>query len=199
VVAKRGHEDAVREILEKWDLTAAVIGEVIAEPVYRVTEGAKIVAEFPGSRLVTECPPIRPMRASPMRSGSCGRPIPSQFQSARRSRSTVDLRDAAVRSNHRQQVVAYRQYDSTVRTNTVIGPGGDAAVLRVRGTNKALAVKTDCNGRYVYLDPREADGSRWLRQHAMSPAPAHGRWRSRIASTSATRLALKSSISSRKQ
>ncbi|MFN2604491.1 MAG: AIR synthase related protein, partial [Gemmatimonadaceae bacterium] len=49
---------------------------------------------------------------------------------------------------------AYRQYDSTVRTNTVIGPGGDAAVLRVRGTTKALALKTDCNGRYVYLDPR---------------------------------------------
>ena len=49
---------------------------------------------------------------------------------------------------------AYRQYDSTVRTNTVIGPGGDAAVLRVRGTNKAIAVKTDCNGRYVYLEPR---------------------------------------------
>ncbi len=48
----------------------------------------------------------------------------------------------------------YRQYDTTVRTNTVIGPGGDAAVLRLRGTRKALAVKTDCNGRYVYLDPR---------------------------------------------
>src|ERR1700691_5834492 len=49
---------------------------------------------------------------------------------------------------------AYNQYDSTVRTNTVIGPGGDAAVLRVRGTQRALSVKTDCNGRYVYLDPR---------------------------------------------
>jgi phosphoribosylformylglycinamidine synthase len=49
---------------------------------------------------------------------------------------------------------AYRQYDSTVRTNTVIGPGGDAAVLRIRGTNRAIAVKTDCNGRYVYLEPR---------------------------------------------
>ncbi|HEU4879551.1 MAG TPA: AIR synthase related protein, partial [Gemmatimonadaceae bacterium] len=48
---------------------------------------------------------------------------------------------------------AYRQYDSTVRTNTVIGPGGDAAVLRIRGTSKAIAVKTDCNGRYTYLDP----------------------------------------------
>ena len=49
---------------------------------------------------------------------------------------------------------AYRQYDSTVRTNTVVGPGGDAAVIRVRGTNKALALKTDCNARYVFLDPR---------------------------------------------
>jgi phosphoribosylformylglycinamidine synthase subunit PurL len=49
---------------------------------------------------------------------------------------------------------AYRQYDSTVRTNTVVGPGGDAAVLRVRGTTKGIAVKTDCNGRYVHLDPR---------------------------------------------
>ncbi|MDQ8155428.1 MAG: AIR synthase related protein, partial [Gemmatimonadota bacterium] len=48
-----------------------------------------------------------------------------------------------------------RQYDSTVRTSTVMGPGdGDAAVIRVRGTTKAIAVKTDCNGRYVYLDPR---------------------------------------------
>jgi phosphoribosylformylglycinamidine synthase len=48
----------------------------------------------------------------------------------------------------------HRQYDTSVRTNTVIGPGGDAAVVRVRGTDRALALKTDCNGRYVYLDPR---------------------------------------------
>ena len=56
VVAKLGHEDDVRAILAKWDLEAAVIGEVIAEPVYRVTEGDRVVAEFRGSRLVTECP-----------------------------------------------------------------------------------------------------------------------------------------------
>src|SRR3954465_9413308 len=56
VVALRGHEAAVKEILTKWDLEAAVIGEVIAEPVYRVTEGTRVVAEFPGSRLVTDCP-----------------------------------------------------------------------------------------------------------------------------------------------
>ena len=48
----------------------------------------------------------------------------------------------------------YEQYDYMVRTNTVIQPGGDAAVVRIKGTNKALSIKTDCNGRYVYLDPR---------------------------------------------
>jgi phosphoribosylformylglycinamidine synthase len=48
----------------------------------------------------------------------------------------------------------FRQYDSTVRSNTVQGPGGDAAVIRLKGTEKGLAVSTDCNGRYVYLNPR---------------------------------------------
>src|SRR5208283_1050287 len=61
VVARRGHEDAVRDILAKWDLSAAVIGSVIAEPVYRVTEGDRVVAEFPGARLVTECPTYTPV------------------------------------------------------------------------------------------------------------------------------------------
>src|SRR6185295_11117994 len=60
VVAKKGREDKVRAVLEKWDLTAAVIGEVIAEPVYRVTEGDVVVAEFPGTRLVTDCPTYEP-------------------------------------------------------------------------------------------------------------------------------------------
>jgi phosphoribosylformylglycinamidine synthase len=60
VVARRGHERAVIDVLRKWDLEAAVIGEVIAEPVYRVTEGPRIVAEFPGTRLVTDCPVYEP-------------------------------------------------------------------------------------------------------------------------------------------
>jgi phosphoribosylformylglycinamidine synthase subunit PurL len=155
VVAKRGHENAVAEILQRWDLTASVIGEVIAEPVYRVTEGDTVVAEFPGSRLVTDCP-----RYSP---------------EARESDAIVRLRETDVASipelpeeadplwtlermlsspTIASKAWAYRQYDSTVRTNTVIGPGGDAAVLRLRGSNRAIAVKTDCNGRYVYLSPR---------------------------------------------
>jgi len=133
-----------------------VIGEVIAEPVYRVTEGAKIVAEFPGSRLVTECPSYSPdaRESDAIRILRAADPlaIPERAEEADPLWTLETLLSAPTIAS---KSWAYRPYDSTVRTNTVIGPGGDAAVLRVRGTNKALAVKTDCNGRYVYLDPRE--------------------------------------------
>lgn len=55
--------------------------------------------------------------------------------------------------NIASKIWVYQQYDTSVRTNTVVKPGSDAAVLRIRNTNKALAVKTDGNGRYIYLDP----------------------------------------------
>jgi len=155
VVAKRGHEDAVAAILTKWDLTAAVIGEVIAEPVYRVTEGDKVVAEFPGSRLVTECPSYSPdaRESSAIRALRAADPlaIPERAEETDPAWTLEQLLSAPTIAS---KAWAYRQYDSTVRTNTVVGPGGDAAVIRIRGTNKALAVKTDCNARYVFLDPR---------------------------------------------
>ncbi|GJG88567.1 phosphoribosylformylglycinamidine synthase subunit PurL [Gemmatimonadetes bacterium T265] len=156
VVARRGREDAVRAVLEKWDLTAAVIGEVIAEPVYRVTEGERVVAEFPGTRLVTDCPTYTP---------------DARESDAVRALRAVDVAATPARPEEADPLWAlgkllasptiaskrwvYRQYDTMVRTSTVVGPGGDAAVVRLRGTDRAVAVKTDCNGRHCYLDPRE--------------------------------------------
>jgi phosphoribosylformylglycinamidine synthase len=155
VVAKKGHEDAVRAILTKWDLTAAVIGEVIAEPVYRVTEGTTVVAEFPGSRLVTDCPSYSPAARESSEIAALRAADPSAIAERPEEKDPAwTLEQLLSAPTIASKAWAYRQYDSTVRTNTVIGPGGDAAVLRVRGTNKAIAVKTDCNGRYVYLDPR---------------------------------------------
>ena len=155
VVAKKGHEGAVRDILAKWDLTAAVIGEVISEPVYRVTEGDTVVAEFPGSRLVTDCPSYSPdARESTAIAELRGRDPLAIAERPEESDPAWTLERLLSAPTIASKAWAYRQYDSTVRTNTVVGPGGDAAVLRVRGTNKAIAVKTDCNGRYVYLDPR---------------------------------------------
>jgi phosphoribosylformylglycinamidine synthase len=155
VVAKKGHEDAVRAILTKWDLTAAVIGEVISEPVYRVTEGSRVVAEFPGSRLVTDCPVYSPAARESKDIINLRAIDPSSIPALAEERDHCwTLEQLLASPTIASKRWAYRQYDSTVRTNTVIGPGGDAAVLRIRGTNKAIALKTDCNGRYVYLDPR---------------------------------------------
>ncbi|HEY3257318.1 MAG TPA: phosphoribosylformylglycinamidine synthase subunit PurL, partial [Gemmatimonadaceae bacterium] len=155
VVARQGSEEKVRAILAKWDLAAEVIGQVIAEPVYRVTEGDRVVAEFPGSRLVTDCPRYSPPARenadiAALRSVDVSE-IAELPEESDRSWTLIQLLSSPTIAS---KAWAYRQYDSTVRTNTVIGPGGDAAVIRIRGTRKALALKTDCNGRYVYLDPR---------------------------------------------
>ncbi|HSA56359.1 MAG TPA: phosphoribosylformylglycinamidine synthase subunit PurL [Gemmatimonadaceae bacterium] len=156
VVARRGQEDAVREILARWDLNAEVIGEVIAEPVYRVTEGARVVAEFPGSRLVTDCPVYTPeARESEAIRALRARDVSAIPEQSFESDPMVTLERLLASPTIASKTWVVRQYDSTVRAGTVLGPGpADAAVVRLRGTRKAIALKTDCNGRYVYLEPR---------------------------------------------
>ena len=155
VVARKGHEDAVRAILGRWDLAAEVIGEIIAEPVYRVTEGDRVVAEFPGTRLVTDCPTYTPeARESATIARLRATDVAAIPERAEERDPLWTLERLLASPNVASKAWIYRQYDTTVRTNTVIGPGGDAAVVRLRHTSKALALKTDCNGRYVYLDPR---------------------------------------------
>ncbi|MDQ6718330.1 MAG: phosphoribosylformylglycinamidine synthase subunit PurL [Gemmatimonadota bacterium] len=155
VVARKGRENEVTAILEKWDLTSSVIGEVIAEPVYRVTEGDLVVAEFPGSRLVTDCPRYTPKAEESPDIVKLRATDPHSIAERAEERDPAwTLLQLLSSPSIASKAWAYRQYDSTVRTNTVIGPGGDAAVWRLRGTRKAVAMKVDGNGRYVYLDPR---------------------------------------------
>jgi phosphoribosylformylglycinamidine synthase len=155
VVAKLGHEEDVRAILAKWDLEAAVIGEVIAEPVYRVTEGARVVAEFPGSRLVTECPQyvLEPresdaLKAARGRSAHAVAPLDEERDHAWTLKRLLSSPTIASKK------WVWQQYDSTVRTSTMRGPGSDAAVVKLRGTDKAIALCIDGNGRHVALSPR---------------------------------------------
>ncbi len=155
VVAKLGHEDDVRAILAKWDLEAAVIGEVIAEPVYRVTEGERVVAEFPGSRLVTECPQyvLEPRESETLRAARGRDPYAVMpIEEERDHAWTLERLLSSPTIASKQWV--WQQYDSTVRTSTMRGPGSDAAVVTLRGTNKAIALCIDGNGRYVALSPR---------------------------------------------
>ncbi|MDF1501518.1 phosphoribosylformylglycinamidine synthase subunit PurL [Roseisolibacter sp. H3M3-2] len=156
VVAKKGHEDDVAAILQKWDLTAAVIGEVIAEPVYRVTEGDRVVAEFPGIRLVTDCPTYEPeARESDAIRAQRETDVAAIAELPEESDPVWTLTRLLSSPTIASKRWVHRQYDTMVRTSTVIGPGGDAAVVRLRGTDKAVALKVDCNGRYCHLDPYE--------------------------------------------
>ena len=125
VVAKRGHEPQVKAILAKWDLTAEVIGEVIAEPVYRVTEGDRVVAEFPGSRLVTDCPVYHPeARESETIAALRAHDVDAIPERPEEARSRVDVACRLLSSpTIASKAWVYRQYDTTVRTNTVHRPG----------------------------------------------------------------------------
>jgi phosphoribosylformylglycinamidine synthase len=155
VVAKLGHEDDVRAILAKWDLEAAVIGEVIAEPVYRVTEGERVVAEFPGSRLVTECPQyVLEPRESDTLKAARGRSAHAVVPRDEERDHAWTLERLLSSPTIASKKWVWQQYDSTVRASTVRGPGSDAAVVKLRGTDKAIALCIDGNGRHVALSPR---------------------------------------------
>jgi phosphoribosylformylglycinamidine synthase len=153
VVAEKGAEDEVRRILEKWELEAAEIGRVTDDGLFRVLERGKVVAEIPALPLTTGCPTYE-------REGVEGDEVKAlrqrRFPALREIKG--DQTDALVRLLGSPNIASKRwvhdQYDSTVRTSTALGPGGDAGVVRIRGTRKAVAAKTDCNGRYCYLSPR---------------------------------------------
>lgn len=150
VIVRKGCEDKVRAIFERWGLHSDVIGRVTADGMVRVKDSERIVAEVP-ARFFTEPPEyVREGRLDPavarlQRWMPDSLPLPGDY-------GGVLLRLLAWPDIASKEAV-FRQYDYTVQTNTVLGPGGDAAVLRIKGTNKAIALSTDGNGRYCYLDP----------------------------------------------
>jgi phosphoribosylformylglycinamidine synthase II len=154
VVARSGREDDVRAILGRWDLEAETIGEVTDTGRYVIREHGTVVVDIPGEPLVTDCPTYtRTGRESQeiarLREWTTDRlrPRPEEADPGWTLRLLLDSPTVASKR------WAYEQYDSTVRTNTVIGPGSDAAVLRLRGTTRGIAATVDCNARYVHLNP----------------------------------------------
>jgi phosphoribosylformylglycinamidine synthase subunit PurL len=154
VVAKEGREEEVRSILGKWELEAETIGRVTDTGRYVVRENGRVVVDIPGEPLVEGCPTYtREGRESP-RVTALREWSPLELRPREEEQdpawALLTLLDSPTIASKRW---IYEQYDSTVRTNTVVGPGSDAAVLRLRGTRRAIAVTTDCNGRYTYLNP----------------------------------------------
>jgi phosphoribosylformylglycinamidine synthase II len=154
VIAHEGREDAVRAILGKWELDAETIGRVTDTGMYVVRENGSVVVEIPGEPLVNGCPTYtRDGREAPgiaeLRRWSPAS-LPAREEEQDPTWTLRTLLDSPSIASKRW---VYEQYDSTVRTGTLVGPGSDAAVIRLRGTTRAIAATTDANGRYAYLNP----------------------------------------------
>lgn len=153
-IGKKGREQEVINICEKWDLNWAIFG--------RVTEGNKLKVNWEGET-VAEIP-VESLAAgsgAPVYEREARRPeyLDSinhfDFEQLEQPKDlNVVLQKLLANPNIASMSWVYEQYDTMVRTNSVILPGSDAAVIRIKSTNKALAMTTDCNGRYVYLNPR---------------------------------------------
>jgi phosphoribosylformylglycinamidine synthase II len=152
LVAEKGREHEVFRVFEKWGLDAVTIGRVIPESTMRVLEHGKVVAEIPNQALTDEAPLYnRPMeRWEP----PVPREMPEGIQLGTKADLTGDLKKLLASPNICSKRWVFEQYDSMVQTNTVEGPGGEAGVIRVKGTKRALAMALDGNGRWCYLDPK---------------------------------------------
>lgn len=154
IIARRGKENVVREVFEKWDVPCAEIGRVTTDGMMRVRNNGEIAAEIPAKALADEAPLYSREAKAPVAASLWDASSPTG-----RRLQKIDSYDA-LRQLLRDPTIAsknwvYRQYDHTVRTGTLVKPGSDAAVFFVRYANKILAATTDCNSTYCALDPRE--------------------------------------------
>ena len=155
VVIKKGYEKELTAIYEKWDLLCCEIGIVTSTKNFEVYSKNKLVANIPVDSLVLggDAPQYD---------------MPYSEPAYYKQVNSLNMDSLTINNNFNKNLITllstpnitnksyvYNQYDSTVRTNTVCGPGQSAGVIRIKGTNKGLAVSTDCNGRYVYLDPKK--------------------------------------------
>jgi len=154
VVIKDGFEEQLHEIFEKWELDCQKVGEVTDTKRLEVYHKGELVADIPSEELV-------------LGGGAPQYDMPYKEPDYYTTLNNFNIDSIPDKETYNQELITllcspnitskeyvYSQYDSTVRTNTVIGPGSDAAVIRLKDTKKALSISTDCNGRYVYLNPR---------------------------------------------
>jgi phosphoribosylformylglycinamidine synthase subunit PurL len=153
LVAQKGREQEVFRVFEKWGLDAVEVGVVTSDNKLRVRQHGEIVAEIPNPALTDDAPVYkRPLaRWEP--------PVPREMPEYVQFDSSGDLTDSLKRLLASPNICGKRwvwqQYDHMVQTNTVEAPGaGDAGVIRIKGSNRGLAMALDGNGRWCYLDPR---------------------------------------------
>ncbi|MGO1060819.1 phosphoribosylformylglycinamidine synthase subunit PurL [Planococcus sp. FY231025] len=150
IVVKKGREPEIVELFEKYGLDAVTVGTVTDDSTLRLLHKGEVVAEVPVDALAEDAPVYHKPSSVPA--------YFTEYQQLENVEPKVTDYNETLLSLLQQPTIAskewvYDQYDHQVRTSTVVSPGSDAAVIRVRGTNKGLAMTTDCNSRYIYLDP----------------------------------------------
>lgn len=151
IVVKKGHEQEIVDLFAKYGLEAVSIGKVTDDKMLHLFHKGELVADVPVDALVADAPVYHMPSQEPA--------YYQEFQAIENTIPQVNDNKETLLKLLSQPTIAskewvYDQYDYMVRTNTVVAPGSDAAVLRIRGTRKALAMTTDCNARYAYLDPK---------------------------------------------
>jgi phosphoribosylformylglycinamidine synthase len=151
LVAKKGREEQVKKIFQRWDLDAVVIGKVTKDRIYRALFNGVEVARIPVAALTSEAPVYHRPMERPAALDELQRldldTIPAPADVATALKLLLDSPNIASKE------WVYRQYDHLVRSNTVVGPSADAAVIRIKGVKQGLALTVDGNGRYCFLDP----------------------------------------------
>lgn len=149
LVVEKGREDEIKAIFDKWGLLAVEIGVVTDDKMYRLFHKGEVVAEVPVDALAEDAPEYHKPSSEPA--------YYREFQKTDYKPEVTNYEETLLQLLSQPTIASkewiYDQYDYMARTNTVVAPGSDAAVVRVRGMNKALAMTTDCNSRYLYLDP----------------------------------------------
>jgi phosphoribosylformylglycinamidine synthase subunit PurL len=150
LVVKNGREQEIIDIFKRYGLEAVAIGRVTDDKMLRLLHHGEVVAEVPADALSEDAPVYYKPSIEPA--------YYRTFQKMENRIPKVENIEETLLQLLQQPTIAskewvYNQYDYMVRTNTVVAPGSDGAVVRIRGTRKALAMTTDCNSRYIYLDP----------------------------------------------
>ncbi|MBO0457875.1 phosphoribosylformylglycinamidine synthase subunit PurL [Enterococcus hulanensis] len=150
ICVEQGHEEEVVELFKRYELDAVTIGEVTDDGMYSLYHHGDEVANLPVDALAEDAPVYENEKKEPARIQEFANMADFKPEVKDASETLLALLQQPTIASKR---TIYETYDSQVRTNTVVRPGSDAAVMRVRGTNKALAMTTDCNARYLYLNP----------------------------------------------
>ncbi len=153
IIAKAGKEKEIAAYFERWGLHAVKIGNTTTDGMLTMYHHGELVGEVPAKLLTNEAPVYERPYTRPDYIEKANKLDVTQLEEPDNYNHT--LLNLLASPNICSRKWIYRQYDYQVRTNTIIHPGGDAALVRIEGTNKGIAISTDCNNRYCYLDPRE--------------------------------------------